>query len=511
MRKGAEIRLGIRNTFNLPAKFILLFMVYFFVSTAVLGQYATAKNSMHQSDLLGSNPYFINSSSDRIVVKKADESRFSDADLASVQSTPNIKYIVKNDLAVDSGVSFTMGDFYIEGPVMPNEQVSAEDLSYGHLPENDYQIVIKLDATNDALVSVAASGEEYIGDKVEIQDMNQMQSYDFDSDVTIAGIIIDEDTDEDSDFALYGYSTIYASDAIANELMTSMMAGSSKTVMRFELTKIENESEKAIYSSSKVPEGKAYIFEDQTYYYKDENAIGKDLELNISNRFFESEGKYKVDKVITEKNCKDLVGIPEDEYDMYYNCVFINDKDFKALFDKGYYQISAFMENEQDSEETLQALNDKGFTTLALKDSLTDMTGGYNVVINLLNYGRMIILFIVLFFIAYGVIKLIMRSRNSYYSTLRILGATKKNTSNILRVELLIMMAIAYGTDMIFVLLVKKGYLNIPAVSELLFFLTPLDYGLLAAALLLMSLLIAGRYSRSIFTRSAMKAFRGEV
>ena len=193
---------------------------------------------------------------------------------------------------------------------------------------------------------------------------------------------------------------------------------------------------------------------------------------------------------------------------MFYNCVFINDQDFKELFDKGFFQISAYMENETDSEETLKALNDMGYTTLAIKDSLTDMTGGFNVVIQLMTYGRLLVEFIILFFIAYAVIRLIMRSRNSYYSTLRILGATKANTDNILRVELLLMMCIAYAVDMVFVILVKRGIINIKSITKLLYFLTPIDYVVLAIGLLAMSLLIANRYSKSIFTRSAMKAFR---
>ena len=129
----------------------------------------------------------------------------------------------------------------------------------------------------------------------------------------------------------------------------------------------------------------------------------------------------------------------------------------------------------------------------------------------MITYGRLLVEFIILFYIAYAVIRLIMRSRNQYYSTLRILGATKKNTDNILRVELLIMMIIAYGVDIAFVLLVKKGVLNIEAVNKLLYYLTPADYIGLAVLLLLMSLLIAGRYSRKIFTKSAMKAFREEA
>ena len=514
MRKGAEIRLGLRNTFNIPAKFILLFIVYFFVSTAVLSQYATTKNSMHESELLGGNPYFYNSSTDRIIIKKTDESSFTEEDFAAIESVPNIREIVKNDLAIDSGVSFTLGDYYVEGPVMPLSEVKESDLTFGHMPENEYEIVIKMDAASDALVFMDGDGSGYIDETVVLKDMSQMQSYSFGKKIKVAGIIVDNDTEEDADYSLYGYSTIYASETVSNELLISMMASMSKAELNFNGVRISSEYDRAIYSSPEVPDGEVYIFEDQTYYYKDEKAVGKDFSLKIKNRFFESKGEYTVGEVITNKNCKKLLGIPKDEYDMYYNCVFISSNDFKKLFDKGYYQISAYMINEQDSDETQAALREMGFTTLALKDSYSDMTGGFNVVISLMTYGRLLLEFLILFFVAYAVIRLIMKSRNSYYSTLRILGATKSNTDNILRVELILMMLIAYGIDIAFVVLVNKGILQglvhneLKMVTRLLYYLTPLDYGILGGVLLLMSLLIANRYSRHIFTRSAMKAFR---
>ena len=526
MRKGAEFMLGIRNTFNLPAKFILLFIVYFFVSTAVLSQYATTKNSLHENDLLGYNQYFMNASSDRIVVKKADESAFTDADFEAVRSTPNIKSIVKNDLALDSGVSFIMNEAYVEGPVMPIDDIDEDDITYGHMPESEYDIVIKLDSTSDLIYEIEDDGDGSIDKKVELKDLYAMQSYEFGQDIRVAGIIIDEEQ-SNSVAALYGYSTIYASETVCNELLVSMMAATSKAEMNFGGTKVRNDYERSVYSSSKVPDGKVYLLEDEVYYYADNadddededmdpanSAIGKNFGLKVSNRFFESEGSYTVDKVITYRNCDELVGIPEEEFDMYYNCVFISENDFDKLFNRGFYQISAYMETEQDSDRTEEALREQGFTTLALKDSLTDMTEGYDVVISLMTYGRLIIEFLILFFIAYAVIRLIMRSRNAYYSTLRILGATKSNTDNILRVELILMMLIAYGVDIAFVLLVKTGVLqsllhaDMYEVSKLLYYLTPLDYCALGAVLLLMSLLIANRYSRHIFTRSAMKAFR---
>ena len=64
---------------------------------------------------------------------------------------------------------------------------------------------------------------------------------------------------------------------------------------------------------------------------------------------------------------------------------------------------------------------------------------------------------------------------------------------------------------MLFVILVKKGYIRIKSITKLLYFLTPMDYVVLAIVLLGMSLLIANRYSKSIFTKSAMKAFREGV
>ena len=509
MRTSSEVMLGVRNTFNLPAKFMLLFIVYFFVSTAVLGQYATTKNSMHESELLGSNPYFINATSDRVVIKKKDESMFTDKDFARIEKTPNIREIVKNDYALDSGVSFELNDYLVEGPVMPQTRIKESDLTYGHMPEDDYEIILRVDMTNDIMMGmISDTAEEYIDKEVQLQDIAQMQQYYFDAPIRVAGIIVEEDVEESDEFGVYGYSTIYVSDAVSNRLNVIMMAASSKSELKFSKTRVEVESQRSVYFNADIPKGKVYILEDQTYHYPDEAAVGKKVGVKIKNRFFESEGEYRVDKVVTEDNCKELLGIPKDEYDMYYNCIFISEEDFNELFDKGYYQISAFMENEQKSDDTLQAIRDKGFTTLALKDSLTDTTGGYDIILNGMTYVRLALEFIILFFIAYAVIRIIMRSRNSYYSTLRILGATKKNTANILRVELILMMIIAYGVDIAIVVLAHNGVIQIKELNKLLFYLTQADYVALAIVLLLMSLLIANRYARSIFKRSAMKAFR---
>jgi predicted lysophospholipase L1 biosynthesis ABC-type transport system permease subunit len=138
-------------------------------------------------------------------------------------------------------------------------------------------------------------------------------------------------------------------------------------------------------------------------------------------------------------------------------------------------------------------------------------------VLDLVTYGRLALEFIVLFFIAYAVIRLIMRSRNSYYSTLRMLGASAGNTRSILRTELTLMMLIAYSAVVAIAALINSGKLQaltgyqMTEAAKLLKYLEWPDYTVLGILLLLMSLLIATRYSRRIFKMSAMKTFREGV
>jgi len=534
MTKSSELRLGARNAFNLPAKFILLFIVYFFVSTAVLGQYASVKNSIHESDLLGTNPYFVNTSANRIVVKKANGSTFTNKDYESIKALPNVKEVLKNDIALDKGISAGLGDLAIEGPLVSFDQIPEGELAFGHMPRNEREIVIRLDATNDAYITMANSGQEYIGSPVVFRDISQKQVYDINEEVTLAGIILsDLNAEKNEKYSIYGYSTIYASESVSDMIMASMMASASRTELDYGGTILDVDYGRAVYVSPNVPDGKAFILEDEAFFYvagegdeKEAEAADKEdteaedeksLGISVHNHYFSSEGKYTVDKIITKDNCKNLLGMSREEYEKTYNCVFISFNDFMKLFDRGHYQISVFMADEQESEELKQALEENGYTTLMIKNALTDSDGDLGKVLDLVTYGRLALEFIVLFFIAYAVIRLIMRSRNSYYSTLRMLGASAGNTRSILRTELTLMMLIAYSAVVAIAALINSGKLQaltgyqMTEAAKLLKYLEWPDYTVLGILLLLMSLLIATRYSRRIFKMSAMKTFREGV
>ena len=115
------------------------------------------------------------------------------------------------------------------------------------------------------------------------------------------------------------------------------------------------------------------------------------------------------------------------------------------------------------------------------------------------------------FFIAYLVIRLILKSRSGYFAILRMLGATRKQSRRIMDVELVLVSGIAFVLYLGFILLSRAGILPWETMRDMLLYMRPLDFLILLAILLAMTLLISRRFMRTIFRRSAMGAYREEV
>lgn len=510
---STQLKLGVRNTFNLPAKFLLLLLVYVFVATAVLGQYASTKQSLHTNDLLGYNEYFTDTSAERLILTKKDGTSFTTADYEALQKMDNIDYIVKGDAGIDTGIMFESDNVDISGPMYPVSSLKDQKPTIGRMPEKDTEVVLALDQDTYSYDTIKGMGEKILGKKYYIDAMNQSVIDWGDrllkDKVTVVGVIFMSD---DSGRATNGNTFIYVTDNVAARILVKTTAASSKTTLDYSGTKNDISGMQVVFPSDKVAKGQAYISEDQAYQFYDNGAAtGKTLGIHVKNHYFTENKDFRISQVFKDSNIQNLLGLSKKDYDTYASRVYISKADYNAMFNKGNYQSSVFMKDEKLSEQTVTALNSAGYKVLTVKDTLTDASGGMSFVLRIFSVVRLALEFIVLFFIAYAVIRLIMRSRNSYYSTLRILGASKRNTDNILRIELLLMMTISYGAVLVGTVLVRRGIIPIPAVNESLAFLTPLDYLLLLIGLLLMSLLIAKRYSRKIFSKSAMKVYREEA
>lgn len=512
MSAGSQLRLGVRNTFNLPAKFILLLLVYLFVTAAVLSQYASTKQALHSNDLMGYNNYFTDTSPERLILTKKDGSAFTTSDYESLQKMDNADYIIKGDAGIDTGIMFESDDIDISGPMYPVSCLK-EKPTIGRLPKKDTEVVLVADPECYSYDAIKEMDKKILGKKYYIDALNSLAMQGDDrlikDKVTVVGVVL---LSEDAGRSSNGNVMIYVTDNVAARVLVKTAAASSAVTLDFSGTKSDYSGMQVVYPSKKVPKGEAYISEDQAYQFYEEGAArGKTMGLHVKNHYFEESRDFRIGQVFKADNIRSLLGLSKNNYDEYTSNVYINPSDYNKIFNQGNFQSSFFMKDEKLSDSTVKALEGAGYKVLVIKDTFMDATGGYAFILRMFSMVRLALEFVVLFFISYAVIRLIMRSRNSYYSTLRILGASRKNTDNILRIELLLMMLISYGGVLLGSNLVRRGIIAVPAVNERLAFLSATDYFILFAGLLVMSLLIAKRYSHKIFSKSAMKVYREEA
>ncbi len=515
---GSRLRLGLRNTFNLPAKFLLLLFIYMFLSSAVIGSYASMLSSEHTDSLMGYNQYFADTSPERIILQKQDGSAFTEADYTAIENTENVDHIVRNDLSLDRTLYLETENLWVEGPGYSAESLQGKKLLYGRLPEKTHEIVIGVDEMSEPYEELKENGESYLGKKYHMQtmSMNEGSGRIPGKKVEVVGIVQDE-ISSNSGILSNGYCRIYISDKLSDRIVINNVASTSRTTFTYGETSGTAMTGQMVYPAEQVDKGHVYLAEDDAYgYFEEGKALQQNFGIKVKNHYFTAEKKLVITQLFKPENMESLLGMKKDDYDYYMGAVFINPDDFADLYDQGNFQISAFLKNESYSDRAVETFKSMGFKPLPMKDVKSDITGGYEVVEKMLHRILLAVLFIVLFFIAYAVIRLIMRSRHTYYSTMRILGATKGNISAILRIELLTVMVLAVTIVMVLIYLVNHNYILAgdpiqETVKSYFEYMKPKNYAILYVVMLGMSLLISGRYSRKIFGKSAMIVYRGEA
>ena len=140
-------RLVIRNTFNIKSKFLLLFMVFFFITSAIFLEYTSFKlTEANVSD--GSSINFQDLSENRILIKKKDKTSFSEEDYLKISNLQNIDYIVKNDLFLDTRITLCRdlitGEFCSYYVTINDIANYKESVDLGRMPEKENEIILQV-------------------------------------------------------------------------------------------------------------------------------------------------------------------------------------------------------------------------------------------------------------------------------------------------------------------------------------------------------------------------------
>ena len=470
--KLSKLRLALKNAFNIPVKLVLMFIIFLLISLTLLTNYGSLKIAEYEESDTAYNQYFLNTSDKRIIIKKKDKSIFNENDFTNLANLDTVDYIVKNDLINDLELNIYNDYLYTYGTINSKK---LDHVDVGKLPEADNEMVI------------GGSKDNYYLNQMKDEIINHFFSVsdDFIKNIKIVGIIYTDGLDYNFDY--------YFSDKLIEKLDDSLYSRYTNVYMTFN----NNTAQVFLKVDDSLNPGEIKISEIFKEACEYENCLNKTLELKAKNIYYDEKLEVKVTKLY-DKNSKD--------YNEDINYVYVSREDYHKLF-KGSYQASVFIKENKDLNETVKKLNNMGYNTLSLKDAKYDEVGEFIQIFKIFKLVLTIFLIITLFFITYFIIKIIYKSRNSYYTTLRSLGSTKKSCISILRSELVILATFTYMCVLLVFYLVNRNILKIEYFKEMSKYITNYDFLIVYLILLLLSILIANRYGRKIFKDSIIKTY----
>lgn len=499
VRYGTQLRLGVRNTFNLPAKFLLLVLVFLFVVASVSAQYVSVKKQKDTVSEVGWNNYFTNYDPKRIIVEKQDMSAFTRADYEALENAPHVEKLIREDIMYDSSVYIENKDFSFYGFGLSLKNLD-ETPSLGRLPESEDEVIL---SGYDDGWTFGEKPEDIVGKTFTVTMDGGGEKK-----VKVAGIVLQESGDEDDMAAYTETNIIYFPDHLMSEIRKGMYATNSTTAM------LINGTEQPLYPgvgglniNENVPEG--YILLPTSYdgMFKEGYAAGKEVEVRTKALYFDQELTLMIMGTYGEKTFERKTGLKNlEEHD---GEIYINEMDYRRLYEKGSFQASVFVDDTKNMEGMKDMLERGGYHTLVLRDHINNFMD--EELISIVQLPISVIICLAVFFIAYFVIRLILKSRGVYFATLRMLGMGRDPARRIMRTELVLDCMISYALFLLFIYLNRMGVVNSPQLMDHLTYLTMRDYIILAFILLIMAVLISGRFMRSIFKSSAMGTYREEA
>ena len=512
IRFGQKLKLGVRNAFNIPVKFLILTFVFIFATVVLTSQLGSFQEEIYESDTSGYNYIFNNASIKRIVLKKLDGNgvaqSFTEEDIKQIESVTNVDEVIEQDLLVDSSIYLYTKNYYysLSGNVVLFSDYSDITPDYGRMPTADDEILViattnnyYFDADEDCINEQLFKEEYYLEGE--------------DSAYKVVGVKFME-ADEDPLLSSHGI-LICGSEKLLNKILIITNKNYSKTYVTVGSSdRVENEYGYPNYTlqfSEKVEEGTAWISEIYSGKFKNGKAVGGTVKIDVENVYYSDSLELTVAGVYNEKQFGNFYAFTND-WQTYEGCngfIFINPNDYNSLFAKETYQISVFVEDDKIVEETAEELEKLGFDTLVLKNTL--ILDDELAILQVLSYAITFGLAIVLLLISYFVIRIVLKSRNVYYSTIRMLGANTRVCRELLIIDMLVDANIAYLISMVIFRVLYEINPKLELVAAVFEFVSIPQFVCIYLIIVLIALVISIRYANKLFKKSTMVTIKEEV
>ncbi len=471
----SKIRLGFRNAFNIPIKFLLMFMIFLLITITLITNYGSFKLAEYE-EIEGYSPIFNNLSDQRIVINKQNKEAFTNDDYDEILKIKGVDYLVKEDLVNDYQTNINNDYTYLNGNLYLKE---INYVDQGKVPSKSNEIVIVCNKDN------------YYIDESEV--LNKSFYLNNNELVYVSGILYD------NSYNLYNMS-FYLKDELREKIYLDILKNYSNLKYSFDNVTF---NEFDIQISDQVKKGEVYISDD----IFDQEKIGKTINIEISNVYEKNSLNLKIKGLYNDSNIKKLLNTSYiDNY-----LIYISYDDYVKLIGNKNYQSSVFVKDIKDLDYVCNNLNKLGINTLKIRDAKSNDAELVNNVVKIFKLIVTICLVLTLFFISYFIMRIIYKARNSYYTTLRTLGSTKNVCINILMNELITLATFTYIFFIILIILIKNNLISNEYLSNITKYVSIFDYIIVYLILILISVLMSLRYGRKIFKESIIKTYKEKI
>lgn len=499
-----QLKIGFRNAFNIPIKFVLLFSIFLFITITFLIEYSSFGLFEYEEIQRYPQYNFADFSDNRILIKKQDKTSFSTSDFNKIKEMSNIDYIVQNDWLIDKRQELSSNipkepteSFLSLGITIGSTRTHDinefnGEVNVGRIPNNENELIIVCSTKRN---NITNNLDKILNHSFYLH--TSMFNRTGTTRVKVVGIQYREMiNDYDIEF--------YANKAILDLLNININKDTSKLKYEYNGRCIDNENQYFdIVPSLKVEKGHAVVNQTINTNTKLKNTP---IKLYVENLYYNEEIELIISSTYNEKNFEEITG-----YNDYRNIILINEEDYKKLFEKPPYQASVYVTDIKQLDNTLSELQKYGFETKKITD--------YKVINDIEDIQRMkivkiivtVILVIVLFVISYLIIKIILKSRNAYYTTLNMLNATYKCLQRIIGIELFVDFNFAYIVSIFTFYLIKTHKIGFEYLIKLANYIGFKEYFIIYVLLMLLCILMSRRFSKKIFKNTIINSYNEEV
>lgn len=500
---GNRIRIGCRNAFNIPTKFVLIFAVFFLIASAIAATYSSFQLTEYNESVYGWNEFFSDTSDSRIVINKPDRSAMTEDDFAKLESLENVKTLIKDDTFVDYMQSLTDKDmwYFFYGHFADLAQFDGE-LTYGRMPQAEDEILLYKNSDD---YDIQYNSEDILNKEFFLEFYDYNEELQTNKPLKIVGIAAHNDLNNwDSVFYVGDELLKYIGEKAAESRNTiEVSLGETGLFTAYSGPYTE------FVPNDNVPKGEAYVGTEYNDYTESGYCIGKTLNIQCSDMYRTESMDVRITATYNKWNFESLIGESYDEN--REATIYVNSEDYYNLINGGLFQSTVYVEDVQLLDDTVKEIQDLGFNTLVMRDALSKDGAEMIQLISMMKTFTILALIVALFFISYFIIKIVLKSRNAYYTTIRTLGGSRKISKQMLDIELFVIATLAYGLFMAIIAMVKVGVISSEILTIMIKYLNPGNYVMIYVIAIGLAYLISTRFAKNLFKNSVMNTYREEV